>query len=338
VNKILSQEEIEVLLGNNSSFADLSPMEKDTLGELANISMGAAATTLSTLAGKKTEITTPKIDIVTWEELQKKYSESYVFVAIDYKVGLEGKCFFILHQRDAGVLVDLMMGGDGNNPPPDLNDLHLSAISEVTNQMMGSATTSLSEMLHKRIEVFSPIINVANLQENNLFAKEDQNYLVTVAFDLTIENLVDSETVQLLPISFAKQIVSELYKEGNLNNEQPEVVNSGSPKHVEVTSAQFPAFSKEKGSQSVCPSSLDLIMDIGLQLSVELGRTKKRIKEILELTNGSIVELDKLAGEPVDILINDKLLAKGEVVIIDENFGVRVTEIVSPEDRIKNFK
>lgn len=367
MNKILSQEEIQVLLGHNNSSDDLTPMEKDTLGELANISMGSAATTLSTLLGKKIEITTPKISLMTMEEIRKKYSESYVTVDIDFKIGLKGKNFFVLHKNDAGIFADLMMAGDGSNPPPELNELHLSAISEATNQMMGSATTSLSEMLNKRIEIFSPTINVADFQKDNLFETEGQNKLVKIAFDLTIEDLVDSEMMQLLPISFAKQIVSELHKENNVNNEQSEVKaeqkaeqkleekNTNSPKellsstvssvltekappHVEVTSVQFPIFPEEKRSQSDLLPNLDLIMDIGLQLSVELGRTKKKIKEILGLTNGSIIELDKLAGEPVDILINDNLLAKGEVIIIDENFGVRVTEIVSPTERIRNLK
>ena len=80
-------------------------------------------------------------------------------------------------------------------------------------------------------------------------------------------------------------------------------------------------------------ANIGLILDVPLQVTVELGRTKKSIKDILELSNGSIVELDKLAGEPVDIHVNGKLLAKGEVVVIDENFGVRITDIVSPEER-----
>jgi flagellar motor switch protein FliN/FliY len=83
------------------------------------------------------------------------------------------------------------------------------------------------------------------------------------------------------------------------------------------------------------PANIGLLMDVDLQLSVELGRTYKKIRDVLDFTTGSVIELDKLAGEPADILINGKLLAKGEVVVIDENFGIRVTEIISPEERIK---
>lgn len=377
MNRLLSQEEINALLKETPDLVQasnvvsnevnpataLDAMEKDVLGELANISMGSAATALSSLLGKKTSITTPRISVTTLDQIQKDYPQTYLFVKVNYTNGLEGVNVLILHIHDAGIFVDLMMEGDGSNTPQELSEQHLSAISEAMAQMMNASTTALTQILKKPIEISSPVLNIVNFEEEHPLAKESENNVVKIAFNLIVEDLVDSEMMQILPVSFAKQMVSELYKENDVNSEQVEnnvekkstnqdmnisnKISSAAvaqeytepiPQRVEVTAPQLPTFQEQTTVQSSMPPNLDLIMDIGLQLSVELGRAKKKIKEILKLTNGSIVELDKLAGEPVDILVNDKLLAKGEVVIIDENFGVRVTEIVSPTERIKNLK
>ena len=101
-----------------------------------------------------------------------------------------------------------------------------------------------------------------------------------------------------------------------------------------VQSAQMGQISGMGGGMG--GNNLELLMDVPLQVTVELGRTQKLVKEVLALGPGSVVELDKLAGEPVDILVNERPIAKGEVVVIDENFGIRVTEILSPKDRL-NF-
>lgn len=370
MNKILSQEEINALLNETldssqesnpvPSNADeaLNSIEKDALGEIANISMGSAATTLSSLLGKKVDITTPKISITTIEKIREEYPQAYVTVDVNYTDGLEGSNIFIIHTYDAGIIVDLMMGGDGSNPASELTDLHLSAISEAMNQMMGTSATSLSQILSKRIEISAPMLEIARLQQDGVLGKDNIN-VVKIAFHVVIQDLTDSEMMQILPISFARSMVSELFNKNNLDNYEPEKkapekkVNTNdngsnnyamntsapmaSPSHVEVFPAQFTTFQQEPVASKV-PTNLDLLMDIGLQLSVELGRTNKKIREILELSNGSIIELDKLAGEPVDILINGKLLAQGEVVVIDENFGVRVTGIISPAERVKNLK
>jgi len=251
---------------------------------------------------------------------------------------------------------------DGDNSPEELSELELSALSEAMNQMMNASTTSLVQLLNKNIEISMPVLNIINFSEDNVLENEDCQDVVKISFDLSIEGLVDSELLQIIPIGFAKQMVAELFSINNIdtstlvieekkeendypittkptNNNVSTVANPHLKKsnHVEVAPAQFPAFTEGAKTGDVSSSNLDLIMDIGLQLSVELGRTKRKIKEILKMTNGSIIELDKVAGEPVDILINGRLLAKGEVIIIDENFGVRVTDIFSPSERIKTF-
>ncbi|HHZ17187.1 MAG TPA: flagellar motor switch phosphatase FliY, partial [Clostridia bacterium] len=376
--KVIAEDRSEPTLVNS--------MEKDVLGEIANISMGSAATTLSALVGKKVDITTPKVSVSTIEEIKEKYSDAYFILKVNYKKGLEGANIMILHTYDVGIIVDLMMGGDGTNPPAELNDIHLSAVSEAMSQMMGTSSTSVSQLVNKRIEIFSPIFKVSTFDDDELFEQDDEK-VVFIRFQLEIADLVDSEMIQILPIPFAKAIVNEIMninmsnltemspaanteatpaaasapsKKGKSAPPAPEVQpvpapaaaaaiptdpvvakatpgSTGPGKNIEIAPVQFPDLSASGNTKNDLPN-IDLIMDIALQLSVELGRTNKKIKDILELTNGSIIELDKLAGEPVDILINGKLLAHGEVVVIDENFGVRVTGIISPEERVKSLR
>lgn len=359
MSSLLSQEEIDALLNDTlpvptaSDENALSAVEEDTLGEIANISMGTAATALSNLLGKRVDITTPDIGVTNVHELRRSYPKPYVVVDVNYNTGLKGSNILIVKTNDAGVIVDLMMGGDGSSPPQDLNDLHLSAISEAMNQMMGSACTSLSQVFKKRIDISPPILDIYSLDERELMGGDAQ-VIVKISFRVVIQDLVDSEMMQIIPIHFAKEMVTELlYKDGkSAVKKAPEAVRGTTPtvppvyaepgltplnQQVTVSPVQFSSFSAENGLPPSPPPNLGLILDVGLQLSVELGRTHKKIKDILELNIGSIVELDKLAGEPVELLVNGKLIAKGEVVVIDENFGVRVTEIISPIDRVKNL-
>lgn len=347
MNKMLSQEEINTLLKETGEMKQenqapnesvtkntLNSIEQDVLGELSNITLGSAVTTLSSLLGKKVETAVPAISVITSDYLFEEYPEACVTLGLDYKTGLQGSNLFIIQVYDAGVIVDLIMGGDGSNPPLELSELHLSAISEVVSQMTSTSVNTLSQIFAEPVEVSAPNLNFGNLQEANFFTQEEE--LVAISFQFNIEGLVDSKLLQILPIAFAKTIVADLLAKNNFNKE-PDVYQKASPKQIEVSSVQFPTF-QEEISQKKVAANLDLIMDIGLQLSVELGRANKKIKEILELTNGSIIELNKLAGEPVDILVNGRILAQGEVVVIDENFGVRVTGIASPSERVKNLK
>jgi len=366
---ILSQAEIDALLKGSDSFEEksdnhISDVEKDALGEVANISMGTAATTLSTLLGKKVEITTPKVQLTSLEQLRKDYSKPYVVINVKYTAGLKGHNVLIIKISDAAVISDLMMGGTGENPPAELTELHLSAISEAMNQMMGSASTSMATVLGKRIDISPPLLNVINLQNEIVGLEgEDTEPIVKVGFKMVIQGLVDSEIMQLIPYNFAKLMLGELFS--SFDNSQNADVPANNyayqePPKEEYPQPQYISMQEEKTvtdvnespvkvqavnfsqltpqTQTSAPQNLDLILDVPLQVSVELGRTNKTIKEILEFSTGSIIELNKLAGEPVDMLINGKLFAKGEVVVIDENFGVRITDIISPLERVKNLQ
>ncbi|KPU28207.1 flagellar motor switch protein FliN [Caloranaerobacter sp. TR13] len=377
-NNMLSQEEIDALLrgelvdNNNEVVAmkeQLSEIEKDALGEIGNISMGTAATTLYTLLGKKVTITTPKVEITNTEELSKKYVVPFVAVDVKYKLGLEGSNLLILKTDDVKVITDLMMGGDGTNTDRELNEMDLSAISEAMNQMVGSSSTSLSEMFSTVIDIEPPRAFLIKLNEDNIDLDIFKNKnIVKISFRMVIGDLIDSEIMQLLPIDFAKNMVSRLLGQGsdfdNANNnidltnqkedEKPKSDNDSismnsienlsynvnnkeikKQEPVNVKKAEFQSFDDNKKIEY--NESIDLIQEIPVEITVELGRTTKKISEILEFGPGTVIELDKLVGEPLEIYANGKFIAKGEVVVIDDNFGVRITDVVSPSKRISKI-
>lgn len=395
MSEMLSQEEIDALLrgdstpssqDNSSSQVDtrlaedvLSNEEKDALGEIGNISMGTSATTLFTLLNNKVSITTPKVSVVTWDDLSKDYNIPYVAVEVEYKEGLRGSNLLIMKEDDVRIITDLMMGGAGENNNEPISDLHLSAIGEAMNQMIGSSSTSLSTMFNKRIDILPPkafLMSFQNFNEAQQLNPNDK--VVKVAFKMEIGDVIDSEIMQLLPIDFAKDLVTNLYsnmdtQDGsghmssvnntpnqhdiqkkqeappkqspsrqnimsnrNVTRQESEPMKREEARVVNVQPVQYQTFDSDKWNAE--KESIELIMDVPLEITVELGRTKKLIKDILEFGPGTILELDKLAGEPVDILVNGKYIAKGEVVVIDESFGVRITDIVSASKRLSKIQ
>ncbi|PYG89830.1 flagellar motor switch protein FliN/FliY [Ruminiclostridium sufflavum DSM 19573] len=372
----------------SSSGDGLSTQEIDALGEIGNISMGTSATTLFTLLSQKVTITTPNVTITTWEDLSKSYSSQYVAVKVEYTDGLIGSNLLILKQDDVKIITDLMMGGEGVIVEGELSDLHLSAISEAMNQMIGSSATSMSSMFAKRIDISPPKAYMVSFEDGDPYGDfEVGERLVKVAFKMVVGDLIDSEIMQLLPMKFAKELVAQLLNSSDANQknikevsephmqqpivEQPVIQQpvmqqpvmqqpviqqpvmqqpvmqqqmmqgfgyggyqepQRQRSSVSVQPAQFQAF--DDGLSASEKKNIGLIMDLPLQVTVELGRTQKLIKDILEFGSGSVIELDKLAGEPVDILVNGKAIAKGEVVVIDESFGVRITDIIHPSKRL----
>lgn len=401
---MLSQDEIDALLKQNN-LADeeteveetdesidnvLSSIEQDALGEIGNISFGSASTTLSTLLNQKVDITTPRISLIHVDRLKEEFPDEHVAINVNYTEGFEGKNLLVIRSEDASIIADLMMGGDGSNKQ-ELSELHISAVQEAMNQMMGTAATSMSTIFNKRVDISPPGIH--DLGQDKAYSAD--NYLVTVSFRLKVGELIDSNIMQIIPLAFAKSMINSLLGQENepqqpiisgndypsiedlpdLDFEEPPQVNipasaqtkqpeyqqqpqmqqrayqeernvvedrrvasnNVSQRAVNVQPAQFSSFDAGNAAYNE-PQNLDLLLDIPLQVTVELGRTKRVIRDILELSPGSILELDKLAGEPVDILVNNKLIAKGEVVVIEENFGVRVTDILSPSDRLRKLK
>lgn len=388
---MLSQEEINALLGgadtgsgaedvsSANSEVMLTPEESDALGEIANISMGTAATTLSVLVNNRVDITTPTVTYTTMEELAERQETPCVFIYISYRVGLEGKNMLILNERDVKIITDLMMGGDGTNLDAELGELHLSAICEAMNQMMGSASTSMSSMINEMVDISPPTATRVDFGEE--FPDEFKNLIdqtfVQVSFKMEVGDLVDSQIMQLYPMEFARRVYEQFRgsamgedaapaessappapepapapaPQPQMTAPQPEMqpqmaapqMNMGAqqqpmagmqpmyampPQDINIQPAQFQSFMPVQNLNGIAPENIDLIMDVPLEVTVELGRTSKSIKEILDFSPGTIIELDKLAGEPVDVLVNGKFVAKGEVVVIEESFGIRVTEII----------
>ena len=388
---MISQEEIDALLSggggddvpaddaaasDDASAAGASPtgdtitdMERDALGEIGNISMGGAATTLSVLLGRKVSITTPTVSISNMSQLKEKYPIPFLVVEVGYSIGIEGNNVLCIQAKDAAIIADLMMGNDGTNPDEELSEIHMSAVSESMNQMMGSVATSLSSMFNKKVDITPPVVTLVDLGTEEVVSKllDKADPIVQASFRMEVDGLIDSEIMQLLPLDVAREMVDALMnQQPDVDNEEeaiaaaaasPPAAPAAAPASAPAAAAAAPA-SNGYGAQPMQPhvasnvpvqsaqftplstvpvqvndANIGLILDVPLQVNVELGRTKKSIKEILDLTKGSIVELDKLAGETVDIMVNGKYLAKGEVVVIDENFGVRITEIVSPLER-----
>ena len=416
---MLSQDEINALLNGVDLAADsgaadstassstgdaLTDIEKDAIGEVANISMGTSATTLFSLVNRKVNITTPIVEMCTWQEVINAYERPCVFIQIKYTVGLNGTNILVLKEHDVKVITDLMMGGDGTNIDGELSELHLSAISEAMNQMMGSSSTSLSSMLGKTIDISPPEASLVDLQskEPRDLSPFLEDKFVKISFRMQIDDLVDSTLMQLYPLDFAKSVYETFMAQqmGGISEPAPAPTSTPSPApapspmpdmgmpqqmgmpqggmdmgmpqggygyppqmgmpqggygyppqmgmpqggygyppqmgmpqggygmpNVNIQPAQFQNFAQGQG-EMVSAESIGLIRDVPLEVTVELGRTSKSISDILEFAPGTIIELDKIAGEPIDVLVNGKFVAKGEVVVIEESFGVRIMEII----------
>jgi len=364
MNQLLSQSEIDALLKSEEITKGKNDMltleEKDAIGELGNISMGTAATALYTLINRKVIITAPDVTVTTLREVSKQYPLPFVAVEVSYTEGFKGANLLIISENDVKVITDLILGGDGINIERELNEMHLSAIGEAMNQMIGSSCTSMSSMFNKSINITPPnafLINLAEDIQSRFFTMDEQ--VVKIRFKLEVSGLIDSFIMQFIPITFAKEIIEELIAsqisnqiigvqnsrgiltDNKLKNPNRDVdinVEGNKPKQrndrqVDVLPLAFREFD-DKASQTKTKENIDLILDVPLQITVELGKVRKLIRDILELNPGSIIELDKMAGEPVDILVNGKMIAKGEVVVIEDSFGVRITDILSPENRV----
>lgn len=362
-------------IGDNLPLTDI---EKDTLGEIGNISMGSAATTLSTLLSHKVSITTPKVTMATMAEIKMHYPMPYLIVEVRYTTGISGSNIFAIQTGDAAIIADLMMGGDGTNVSEELDEIRQSAVNEAMNQMMGAVSTSLSQIFDKKIDISPPQFQTIDMATTDKVADflSQKDAVVKISFKMEVEGIIDSEIMQILPLDVSRELVRNLTAANSQGEQQapapasapaadipsapipqskpapqqvqaqqtltapvsamqPTPASQNIVSNVAVQPAQFTPLSV--GQVPVNSANIGLILDVPLNITVELGSTRKSIKEILEMSTGSVIELDKLAGESVDILVNGKLLAKGEVVVIDENFGVRITDIASPLERAKNL-
>lgn len=392
---VTDDEDVDVDENDKSfnTYEYLTKEEEDVLGEIGNICMGTSATTMCSLLGRRVDITTPRVSIHNPKSLARGYKAPMVVVDVNYVQGITGKNLLILDEYDVALMTDALMGGDGSDIDRGnvvLDEMHMSAIREVMNQMVGSSATSLANIINDTVDISTPSAHHISLDENeirNLFTPTEM--LVKISFDMVIEGLLDSKIMQILPLEFAKKMADKLIGGSEQNdtdsasadeipmdnvikNEHPNVeqiqaehaasaaptpapapasrptpapapsasmgmggmamatTNNVVRSGVNAQEVEYPSFDSVVGpGYAPVPENIALLSNVPMRVTVQLGKAKKKVKEILEFNNGSVIVLDKLAGEPVDVLVNGKHIAKGEVVVVDDNYGVRITEIYS---------
>lgn len=340
----------------------------DLIGEVGNISMSQAATTLSSILNHRVSITTPRVTKIRFASLMEGIKTPKVATTVEYKEGVIGTNLMLLQVRDASIIADLMMGGPGNaKDDAEFGDLELSAVAEAMNQMIGSASTSMATMINRKVDILPPTVKLWGEPDNISYDGINPDSIVyRISFNLDVEGLIESEIMQI----FTKEMVNDIAaammadKATVVNDRevpaeeqpapaapqpepapaaaptpqaQPQPQAAPQPKQPPVEVSQ-PSFQMLDGHAQVEGDNLDLLMDIPLNLSVVLGTSKKSVREILSFNTGSVIELEKLTDEPLDILLNGKLIAQGEVVVINDNFGVRITNILSQSQRINNMR
>jgi len=337
--------------------AILTDEEKDALGEIGNICMGSSSTTLSMLLNQPVSITSPKVSITGMEELFRSFEIPHISIYVKYTQGFSGFNLLIMRLPDAAVMADLMMGGNGKDISGELTEIGISAASEAMNQMIGAASTALSTMFDCTVNISPPITKIYHNQDEVELPEHGQ--VVVVWFKMTIGKILDTQIMQVMDIATAREeaglILGKLTEkngeEGLLTLEKSaphELPDNQILKYKEEDTGipvakSTAAIQPESGNPAVTSSGIDqrrleLILDIPLKVTVLLGRTRWPIKDILSLKPGSVVELQNLVDEPVEVLVNGTLVAMGEVVVVNENFGVRLTSIIDPEQRLRYLR
>lgn len=382
---------------NNNYF---SPMEIDGIGEILNISLGSSATAMSDMLGRKVTITTPTVRVRDYEEFEISEVEPAVGVEITYVTGLSGNNLMLLKKDDVRKILEILMYTEIEPETFELDELSLSAVCELMNQMMGASATALADVIGTMVNISTPIafeVEDADSFKQKYFKSDEP--MVEVYFNIDIEDTFSSKFITMLSVDLCKKLISSFgFMEGEENQNSSAATDSmqpeeaAAPQNAPLSQADIngmlagaaanaeapvqpqqpqqpqmapqgmpvqgypqqmyaqPQYPKDPRLINVQPihqnyeitaadagTNLDLIMKVPLQVSVEIGRTKKLVKEILEFGQGSLVVLDKLAGDQVDVYVNGQCIAKGDVVVVDDNFGVRITEVIKKADIINSL-
>ena len=405
-----------------------SPMAVDAIGEAMNISLGSSATAVSNMLDHRVDITTPSVQVINAEDFSLGRIEPAIGVEIKYVSGLAGSNIMMLKRSDVKAIVDILLGTETPDEEFQLDELSVSVVCEVMNQMMGAASTALSDLLGRMVNISTP----ESFELNDLDQVRAEHFPVTtgpivvVSFTLSIEGVVESEFMNVMSVELAKELVKGMGLDmdaeeggaapapapapepapaassgGTLSQEEIERLMSGGgaapapapaapapqpgapvpppapqpgaegqppyypsypqapgpggypyppyppyymfppqpppqqapePKVISTQKPRMEPLSDENRLSEEQKQNLDLIMGVSLEVAVEIGRTRRKIQDIIAFSKGSLVVLDKLAGEPVDLLVNGQCIARGDVVVIDDNFGIRITEILQKPD------
>ena len=398
-----------------------SPMAIDAIGEAMNISLGSSATAVSNMLDHRVDITTPSVQVINAEDFSLGRIEPAIGVEIKYVSGLEGSNIMMLKRSDVKAIVDILLGTDTPEEEFQLDELSVSVVCEVMNQMMGAASTALSDLLGRMVNISTP----ESFELDDLDRVRDEHFpvktgpIVVVSFKLSIEGIVESEFMNVMSVELARELVSGMGVDPNgggepepepepapapapapaapsgakLSQEEIEKLLAGGipaapapaaaaapaaappmpapgteqqppyyppagyppypmyppyygyppqppqqpapppePKVINTTAPRMEPLTADSRLSQEQKDNLDLIMGVSLEVAVEIGRTRRKIQDIIAFSKGSLVVLDKLAGEPVDLLVNGQCIARGDVVVIDDNFGIRITEILQKPD------
>jgi flagellar motor switch protein FliN/FliY len=295
------------------------------------------------MVGKTVVISNPLIEVNSLSDIKNKLPKELVEIKMDFDTGVIGDHSYIIDINTAKIIASLMMGQEGG----DITEASLSAICEVMNTISGNAMTTIGNQIKKDIRTSPPVAKKIT-QDELSFSTSGQLSLVTYNFKIDNKpgkffevfnlNVISDIAESVLPASNEMAQAYGGYSQTNKMGQQTmKNMTVQDRMSTQVQNVQFGSFNESTGLDNQSSGNINLLMDVTMDLTVELGRTKRSIKYILSMGEGTVLELDKLAGEPVDILVNGKLIARGEVVVIDENFGVRVTEIISPADRIQEL-
>ncbi|MGN1423733.1 MAG: flagellar motor switch phosphatase FliY [Oscillospiraceae bacterium] len=384
------------MANENGANVEFTPYEIDAVGEILNISMGSAATAVSELLNAKVWITTPKVNVVKVSELNYDNLEPAICVKIVYVSGITGQNMMILRQDDVQLILNQLLG----NPlviSPDFkfDELNISAVSEIMNQMMGSSATALSDLLGVSVDISTPTpYIIENTKFADLCDMSPDETVVAVTFNLTVDGVMNSEFLSVMSLGLAKTLSGKMIEKFNVDAAESAAAETPAPAAaaqpapapapapapqpapapapaaaqpapvpqaayqqpaqpypqqaypypnqyaaygaypppappVNIQNAQLHQFeAMDFGIPADQKDNLKLLMGVPLEISVELGTAKRKVKDILEFTQGTIIELERQAGAPVDVVVNGNLIARGDVVVIDDNFAVRITEIV----------
>lgn len=361
-------------------------MEIDGIGEILNISLGSSATAMSDMLGRKVTITTPSVKVRTYEEFDMSEVNPAVGVEITYVTGLDGNNLMLLKRDDVRKILEILMYTEIDPETFELDELSLSAVCELMNQMMGASATALADVIGRMVNISTPVaFEVENVGEFKQKYFNSDEELVEVSFHIDIENTFSSKFLTMLSVKLCKELIASFGFIGKDGEEAPAPAPEAAPAEQaapepapapapapvqpvqpaaapvqpqQATPIQggmpmqqaMPMYDAQPRLINVQPltqnyeitaaeagTNLNLIMKVPLQVSVEIGRTKKLVKEILEFGQGSLIVLDKLAGDQVDVYVNGQCIAKGDVVVVDDNFGVRITEVVQKTEIINSL-
>ncbi len=390
----------------NDENIEFSSYEIDAVGEILNISMGSAATAVSELLNAKVWITTPQVNVVQVKDLNYDNLEPAICVKIVYVEGITGLNMMVLKQNDVQLILNQLLGNPlVIDPDFQFDELNISAVSEIMNQMMGASATALSDLLGTKVDISVPTpYIIENAKFGDLCEMDADETIVSVTFNLQVDGVMESEFMSVMSLPLAKTLSSKMIEKFDEPGADGEAAPASAPAPAPAASSPAPAAAPAPNGYAAPPGggmpqqpampqmqmpmgempqqmyqmppqgamygypnqytaygaypppppppvnvqnaqlhqfdamdfgipadqkdNLKLLMGVPLEITVEIGTAKRKVKDILEFTQGTVIELERQAGAPVDVVVNGNLIARGDVVVIDDNFAVRITEIV----------